>query len=513
MISPAAENFGRNEQHMSASREKKKRQEMLASGAVDPKAARAAEQKAAERKSNILYGVVAAVFVVVAAALLIYNSGIIQRGQTAVTIDGEKYTVPETAYYYGQVCNNYASLFGQEYLQTLKTQPHPQDSEKTYNDYFKEQAVENMKYIHAAASAAREANLALESADEETVKANVDSMKSAAANNGVSYGAYLKAVYGPTMTGSVFESCLREQLLASKYAAKYSEENFVYSEDDILSYYNENKDSYDIIDGAYVTINGTPEAKTDDEGNAVEATDEEKAAALAEAAEKAQAILDAYQAGGDLEAAASAQDATVSTTISGSSTVYGAWFFDEARKSGDADVIEDATNGRYYVAVFNSRQRDDSPATYSVRHILVTADNLGLPEGEEASDEQIKAKADEILASWDGTEDGFAALANDNSQDGGSNTTGGLYEDVAKGQMVADFEDWCYEDGRQPGDTGVVKSSYGYHIMYFVGYGDEQNWHYSCESAMRSSAESEWQDGLIAAASAEINEGGMKNVG
>ena len=42
-----AENFGRNEQEMSASREKKKRQELLSSGAVDPKAARAAEQRAA----------------------------------------------------------------------------------------------------------------------------------------------------------------------------------------------------------------------------------------------------------------------------------------------------------------------------------------------------------------------------------------------------------------------------------------------------------------------------------
>ena len=293
---------------MSASREKKKRQEKLASGTVDPKAARAAEQKAAERKSNILYGTVAAVFVVVAIALLVYNSGIIQRNQTAVTIDGEKYSVPETAYYYNQVCSTYASLFGQEYLQTLKTQPHPEDETKTYNDYFKESAVDNMKYIHAATTAAKEANLSLDSEDEETVKANVESMKSTAAASGYSYGSYLKMVYGPTMTSGVFESCLRDQLLANKYSADYSEKNFVYSDDEILAYYNENKDSYDVIDGAYVSINGTPEAKTDDQGNAVEATEAEKAEALAEAAETAQAILEAYQKSGDLEAAASAHE-------------------------------------------------------------------------------------------------------------------------------------------------------------------------------------------------------------
>ena len=499
---------------MSASREQKKRQEILSSGAVDPKAARAAEQKAAERKSNILYGSVAVIFIVVAAALLVYNSGIFQRSQTAVTIDGEKYTVPEASYYYNQVCSSYASLFGQEYLQTLKTQPHPTDETKTYDDYFKESAVDNMKYIHAAITAAKAENLSLDSEDEETLKANVESMKSTAASSGYSYGGYLKAVYGPTMTSSVFESCLRDQLLASKYASDYSEKNFVYTEDEILDYYNENKDSYDLIDGAYVSIDGTPEAKTDSEGNTVEATDAEKAEALAAAGEKAQEILDAYYESKDLEAAASDHDATVSTTISGSSTVYGAWFFDEARKSGDADIIEDASTGHFYVAVFNGRERDDSPATYNVRHILVTGESLSLPEGEEATEEQLKAKAEEILASWDGTEDGFAKLANDNSKDPGSNTTGGLYEDVAQGQMVAAFEDWCYEDGRQSGDTGLVyNASTGYHIMYFVGYGDEQNWHYTCENALRSAASSEWQTSLIDSATAELNEAGMKNVG
>ena len=499
---------------MSASREKKKRQEFLASGAVDPKTARAAEQRAAERKSNILYGTVAVLFIVVAAALLVYNSGIIQRSQTAVTIDGEKYTVAETSYYYNQVCSSYASLFGQEYLQTLKTQPHPTDETKTYDDYFKESAIDNMKYIHAATTAAEAANLSLDSEDQETLKANVDSMKSTAKSAGYSYGGYLKAVYGSTMTSSVFESCLKDQLLASKYASDYSEKNFVYTEDEILDYYNENKDSYDLIDGAYVSIDGTPEAKTDADGNAIEATDAEKANAMAAAAETAQAILDAYKASKDLESAASAHDLTASTTISGSSTVYGEWFFDEARKSGDADIIEDATNGRYYVAVFNGRERDDSPATYNVRHILVTKDSLALPEGEEATEEQLKAKAEEILAGWDGTEDGFIKLANENSKDPGSNTNGGLYEDVAKGQRVAAFQDWCYEDGRKSGDTGLVyNASTGYHIMYFVGYGDEQNWHYNCENALRSADASEWQSGLIESASAEINESGMKNVG
>ena len=496
---------------MSASREKKKRQELLANGTVDPKAAREAEKKAAERKSNILYGTIAAVFVIVTVALLVYNSGIIQRSQTAVTIDGDKYSVAETSYYYNQVYQNYASFYNALGMDAtgLKAQPYREDS--TYDDFFKESAIDNMKFIHAAVKAANGAGITLDSDDEADVKANLDSLKSAAAQYGYSYGAYVKALYGSTVTASVVESCLRDQILASKYASHYSDENFVYSDDEVLAYYNEHKDTYDLIDGAYVTVSGAPEAKTDDEGNTIEATDEEKSLAMAVAKTTADGILAAFESGQSLEQLAESYGASYSTTISSASTVYGEWFYDAARKGGDSAVVEDESSSCYYVAVFNSRERDNA-LDYSVRHILVTADNLGLADGEEATNEQIEAKANEILASWDGTEEGFANLAKTHSQDGNA-AEGGIYENVPKGQMVAAFQNWCYEDGRQSGDTGIVQTNYGYHVMYFVGYGSTEYWHYACENALRSDAQSAWQIELTNSAIAEINESGMKNVG
>ena len=90
------------------------------------------------------------------------------------------------------------------------------------------------------------------------------------------------------------------------------------------------------------------------------------------------------------------------------------------------------------------------------------------------SDEEknaAKQKAEEILDEWmsgDATEDSFAALAEEKSEDPGSSTNGGLYENVAKGQMVEPFEDWCFDETRAAGDYGLVKTKYGYHVMYFV---------------------------------------------
>ena len=499
---------------MSASREKKKRQELLAGGAADPKAARAAEQKAAERKSNMLYAAGAIAFIVIAVALFVYNSGIFQRNQTAVTIDGENYNVAKTSYYYQQICGNYASMFGQEYLQTLKTQSY--DDNRTWDDYFKEEAVNNMKFVHAASKAAKADGMSLDSDDNATIQANVDSIKSAASAAGYSYGSYLKAVYGQYMSNSVLKSCLEDQILASKYATKYSEDNFVYTDEEIEAYYEENKNSYDLVDGAYVSVSGTPEAKTDADGNTVEATDEEKQAAMDEARETAEAILAEVEGGADLETAAGKYDRasyTGGTEMTTSTGTAGEWLFDESRRPGDTEMLADEENSRYYVAAFNSRKRNEAP-DYNVRHILVTAENLDLPDGETATEEQLTARAQEILDSWDGTEHGFAKLAGEYSQDGGSNANGGLYEDVPKGYMVAAFEDWCYEDGRQSGDTGIVyNASTGAHIMYFVGYGDTPYWHYACENALRNAASSEWQNSLIDATAAEVSESGMKNVG
>ncbi|MBO4914151.1 MAG: peptidylprolyl isomerase, partial [Oscillospiraceae bacterium] len=74
------------------------------------------------------------------------------------------------------------------------------------------------------------------------------------------------------------------------------------------------------------------------------------------------------------------------------------------------------------------------------------------------------------------TEEAFAALATANSTDTGSTSNGGLYENVYKGQMVAPFEDWCFDASRQSGDTGIVKTDYGYHVMYFVGRSSYPYW-------------------------------------
>lgn len=109
----------------------------------------------------------------------------------------------------------------------------------------------------------------------------------------------------------------------------------------------------------------------------------------------------------------------------------------------------------------------DGSITVDARHILICPADT---EAEE-SWEECRVKAQEILDKWqaeDGTEEGFAKFAAEYTEDPGSMSTGGLYSGICLGQMVAPFEDWCFDASRQYGDTGLVKTDYGYHIMFFV---------------------------------------------
>jgi hypothetical protein len=108
-------------------------------------------------------------------------------------------------------------------------------------------------------------------------------------------------------------------------------------------------------------------------------------------------------------------------------------------------------------------------------------------------------QAEEILAEWkagEATEDSFAALAEQYSSDTGSNTNGGLYEKVYKDQMVAAFNDWCFDPDRKTGDTGIVESDYGYHIIYFAGE-NIPYWQVQVQSLMMTEAYESWYDGVL----------------
>lgn len=104
----------------------------------------------------------------------------------------------------------------------------------------------------------------------------------------------------------------------------------------------------------------------------------------------------------------------------------------------------------------------------NVRHILLEPEDTTSQEAWEVCLENAQA----LLEQWkqgEATEDSFAALANEHTADVGSSTNGGLYTDVTPStNFVPSFLYWTINPNRQTGDTDIVQSDYGYHIMYYV---------------------------------------------
>ena len=174
------------------------------------------------------------------------------------------------------------------------------------------------------------------------------------------------------------------------------------------------------------------------------------------------------------------------------------WLFDNTRAAGNKTVLE-STSG-YRVIYLVSKGRNTTNVV-DVRHILL-APSTTVDQSTGLTTEQtveVGEAASALLNTWKSgvaTEASFAQLARENSTDTGSAYMGGLYKGVYPGQMVTSFNDWCFDPARKPGDTGIVYSSYGAHIMYFVGTGDPY-WKVQARSYLANDKYSSYIESLL----------------
>lgn len=135
----------------------------------------------------------------------------------------------------------------------------------------------------------------------------------------------------------------------------------------------------------------------------------------------------------------------------------------------------------YAMAELAGENQAEDGECVDLRHILL------IPEGDDVtvaadgkvtcSEDQWTAceeKAQALLDDWakpknQPTEATFATMAFQNSQDAGTALDGGAYHRIRKGQLMKEMDAWCFEEGRAEGDTVVLRSPYGVHILYFSG--------------------------------------------
>ncbi|HBJ16392.1 MAG TPA: hypothetical protein DDY90_02955 [Clostridiales bacterium] len=517
--------------YMSASSKKKLRNEQ--------KTAKMTEKQVAEQKEARKLTLYTTVFVVVLAVMLvsaiaigvtrsISNSGVRERNTVALTVGDHEISNAELSYFYMSAINNfnssygsYAAMLGLDTSKPLNEQTVSSDSDLTWADDFLNTAKDNARSIYAIADAAEAAGFTL-SEDE---LAEIDSTMSNAKMYATLYGYsstkdFLKAQYGNGATEESYKQYVTLNTLANAYYNSYSS-SLTYTDADLRAAESENYNKYSSFtyNTYYLAVSKYQTDEVDaDSDEAVNAAKEAADSLVGEdiaTVEDFDAAIAALDVNRDTEASSTAYTDQLYSSVS--ATVRD-WVTSSDRKQGDKTVIantststdddgKETTTTLGYYAVFYTGSNDNTFPLVNVRHILVkfeggtTDSTTGTTTYSDEEKNAAKEKAEEILDEWmsgDATEDSFAALANEKSDDG-DGTTGGLYENVYPGQMVSSFNDWCFDESRQSGNTGIIESEYGYHVMYFVGKSDTTYRDYLIENELRSADTQEWYDATVEA--------------
>lgn len=495
-------------------------------------------------KQYIALGVVVAILV---AALLIWHSGIFQKNATAATVGEQKVTVAEMDYYYNSVANNFINnayayaQYGIDSGYNVELSPEEQyysaDTKTTYAQHFMDSALEQLQRVTILNDQAKEAGYSLSDEGKDQVRAALNQLTMYSVQTGYSKDAYLRLLYGEHMSQSLYENLVEQAVLAEEFAT-WKADQFTYTDEELTTYYDENKDNLDTYDYRYAYIYGETEPTLDEEGNEVEPTEEQTAAAKAEAQRKAtqmegrvrggeafNTVAQDYVAEETAANYAADEDYSHNTDTMGSalSTVFADWLKDGARAQGEVTVLEADNNGYCVVQFLGRAQRNDLYETVDLRSILVNAEttptevatdetdpNTGEPVMEtvdRANEEQIataKTKADELLAQFTtgSGADAFGELAKANSDDNDTKDKGGVMTAVTRSELSSAASAWAFSPDLEVGATTIVEVTdsegnvTGYQILFLEGVGLPR-WEYAAKAALSSEDYDAWYDAFL----------------
>lgn len=472
------------------------------------------------------------------------SNGTILRSKTVLKSDNfsvsgtvMEFAVMTTYQNFATQNQSYLQLFGLDTSKSLSSQKY---GDGTWLDFFKESTETVLSQYLVYAEAAKADGMELSDEELANIDRTIESMKTVAKNYGYqNLNAYLASAYGIGVKAKDVKEFYKLATLANDYQSKiYKEIEDAVTDEDIANEYKENPNDYSFVDLI---------SYSDSISIANDLSDAEKETLKGSLMSKFNAIA----AGTDAEGIKSGireyleeKNMTASLTDSADTVdveeelakieetlSYGGikptdaadWVFENidgvyARNNGDVKVFEQYTEGgeatdsdeakpdTYTVSIFFVAKAPyaNDKATKNVGHILVRSDSY-------ASDDEAKAKAEEILAEYKAgemTKEAFETLGEKYTED--SNV---FYYNVKEGQMVTEFNDWLFDSSRQVGDVEIVKTkSYGYHIMYFDGEGERKEWQVDCASKVVNTKSSAKSEELTKTYNVEKNESAMKAV-
>lgn len=482
-------------------------------------------------KTKKIITAVIAIVVVIALIFTYVATGFVRKGIaatlgwpqktfTAYTLtdaDGEKHNIKVNTYnyYFALYYNNLQSTVSSykqygidldeanmnvDFDKKLSEQTRTEDGKTTtWLEYVQEQVEDSIKDTYANYYKAVKENKGkdpeITDDQKKEIKDALKSYKESAHKYGYTVSGYIEAAMGHGVTKDVFVREATISYIAENYESDHKNDSDAktYTDKELNAYKKKNKSKLQSVDIKMFECDSEDDAKAF------------KKALKADGSNFA-ALASKYSSDDfDKKANKNSQETTYNdmarSTMEGLSVAISTadddkkypgldWLYSSDRKAGD--VRQDSTTVVYVVTpVYMSDAK-----TVNVRHILIAPESSNSSDDSSSStsaknctDKEWAAaekKAKSILAKYnsgDKTSKSFAKLAKSNSSDGNA-SNGGLYENVIPNQMVPTFNAWCFDSSRKAGDVGIVKTEYGYHIMYFEGKNDQAVWQYIAQQKL-----------------------------
>lgn len=482
-------------------------------------------------KTKKIITAVIAIIVVIALLFAYVATGFVRKGMaatlgwpqktfTAYTLtdaDGEKHDIKVNTYnyYFALYYNNLQSTVSSykqygidldeanmnvDFDKKLSEQTRTEDGKTTtWLEYVQEQVEDSIKDTYASYYKAVKENKGkdpeITDDQKKEIKDALKNYKESAHKYGYTVSGYIEAAMGHGVTKDVFVREATISYIAENYDSdhKNDSDSKTYTDKELNAYKKKNESKLQSVDIKMFECDSEDDAKAF------------KKALKADGSNFA-ALASKYSSDDfDKKANKNSQETTYNdmtrSTMEGLSVAISTadddkkypgldWLYSSDRKAGD--VRQDSTTVVYVVKpVYMSDAK-----TVNVRHILIAPesskssdDSSSSKSAKDCTDKEWAAaekKAKSILAKYnsgDKTSKSFAKLAKSNSSDGNA-SDGGLYENIIPNQMVPTFNAWCFDSSRKAGDVGIVKTEYGYHIMYFEGKNDQAVWKYIAQQKL-----------------------------
>ena len=484
-----------------ASREERKAR--LAKEATVSKQKKEANRGAVKIAKRVIAIVLAIAIACGIAWVVIDQTAVLKKTNTVLSFGDIDISELEYNYYYNRQISNvyYMAQMYAQYGMNIGIDPSVAPDKQNYGTdkdgkpitlakYAQDATVEALQEYMILYNEATEKGYKLTEDEQKKIDESIEQLRQSAAENNFSLNAYLKATMGKGITEKFYREQLEIETIVSRYQQETNQKLVAsYSDKEIANIYNKDKDEYDSVDARIYNFTVTPLkaekgesdkdlAKRQEKANKELKADAEK---MANSAKSDKAFIDYAKKLNKDNKDYNADEATLmkkvdkATITSSVSEAAAKWVFDDKRQANDVKVFqvgEDKAVSGYTVVLVSKTQY--APEAYDVRHILVSfVDDPSAQQTEPTKEQKDAAKknADAIYAEWKNgakTEDSFAELAKAKSKDEGSAQQGGLIAGVTSdANLVEPFLKWTIDSKRKPGDTGIVETEYGYHIMYF----------------------------------------------